>query len=291
MTAVHIIELIKMKYMKRFFSLAGIALSILAASVLSSCEKDDPKDFDFTHTNWEAKVDRDAVSSLMISFMTADNGIIKEEFVDVDGANCILYSPFSYEVENGNGTLHIGGQYSFRNNKLVGKMLTGSDAHFALGKKSDILEFNDAEGLHDFMQTDFLPIPLPATNTPDDEESDVVLNYNLLKGNWINYMEMCATCSFNFYNEQGQPQPHIVDFTIKKYDLIRQKWWLANEETHLYFEIGTPANTVVFYDNPKDRNVMYHLVFHSYIEEEKAYEMSLYDASHNEIFYYYITKK
>lgn len=278
--------------MKKFFNLIGIALPLLAASVLVSCEKDNQKDYDFTHTSWEAKVDRDAAKgSLLISFMTTDNGIIKEEFVDVEGVNCILYYPFSYEVENGNGTLHISGQYAFHNNILVGMMRSGSDARFALGKKSDMLEFSNDEGLHDFVQTDFLPIPLPATSTPDNEESDVVLNYNLLKGNWINYMEMCAKCSFNFYNEQGQSQPHIVDFTIRKYDLIRQKWWTANEETHLYFEIGTPANTVVFYDNPKDRNVMYYLVFHSCIEQAKVYEMSLYDASQNEILYYYITKK
>lgn len=282
-----------MLYMKKVFKLAGIAIPLFAITFLSSCEKNVPdKEFDFTNTSWETKVEREAAtSSLLISFMTADNGIIKEEFLDGDGSNCILYSLFTYEVKNGNGTLHIDGQYGFRNNKLVGKMLSSSDAHFALGKKSDMLEFSDEKGLHDFMQTDYLPILLPATNTPDDEESDVVLNYNLLKGNWVNYMEMCATCSFNFYNEQGQSQPHIVDFSIKKYDMIRQKWWLAKEEAHLYFEIGTPANTVVFYDNQKDRNVKYYLVFHSCIEEVKVYEVSLYDDSHNEILYHYITKK
>lgn len=278
--------------MKKIFSLAGIALSFLAASVLSSCEKDDPKDFDFTHTSWEAKVDRPAVtSSILISFMTADNGIIKEEFVDVDGADCILYSPFSYEVENGNGTLHIGGQYSFRNNMIVGKMLSGSDVHFALDKKSDKLEYNDGESLQDFQQTDFLPVPLPAMNTPEDDESDVVLNYNMLKGNWGSCYDSLLDSSFSFFDEPGQPQPHFVNFSIRRYDFMIKKWWLANDETHLYSEIGTPANTVVFYDNPKDRNVMYYLVFYNYIEQMKGYDVSLEDASHNEILYDYIIKK
>lgn len=279
--------------MKQFFKLTQIAISVIMGILFPACERDADRDYDFTKTSWESKVDHDGVSgSLIISFTTGENGIIKEDVQNGDGAEYTCYSVFTYTVEKGEGTLHVNGQYCFREDKMVAKMLYVSDAHFTMGNNSNVLEFNDGENSLVFKGTEFQPIPIPATDTPDNDGPDIILNYNMLMGKWESAAVIFQECSFNFYTIKELAQPRFANVHVGKNDIFRPGGFFpVVHDTMLYPEIGASTNTVAIYDNWSSRNIMFYLVFEEYDEDLRGYWVTFEDASHNCIAYDCIVKR